>query len=143
MDTENKNNSSFWKLFFIVLTTALVTAVLVLAGLGLYIFKANPFNVQACLISSVLKSAGSSPSEDPAGTPSENNSLEEDRHPLLNESQEKQLEDAGIDVESLPTTISPETESCLVEAVGKERAEEIKAGDTPTTFEIFKSRSCF
>ncbi len=134
MPEANKKKSSFWKNFFIVFTTFILTVILTLGVLGLYIFKANPFNVQACIISSFLNSAGSE-SDAQAET-------KKDKHPLLNTEQEEQLDNAGIDVESLPQTVSPETEKCFIEKLGEDRVKEIKAGDSPTTMEIFKARDC-
>ena len=63
-------------------------------------------------------------------------------NPMLNESQEAVLETFGIDPASLPATITPEQEACFIEAIGADRVEEIKAGDTPTATEIFRGRGC-
>lgn len=82
----------------------------------------------------------------PAATPGAGNreavSESVDRNPMLNESQESALETFGIDPASLPSTISPEQEACFIEAIGADRVEEIKAGDTPTATEIFRGRGC-
>lgn len=147
MNEENQKQGSKLKTFLIILTTFIITVVLVLGGLGLYIYKANPFNVQACLISSFLNSAGgeirdNNPVSPDGSASAESGVNEQDKHPLLNEDQEKQLEEAGIDVESLPQTISPEAEECFIEKLGEERVKEIKEGDSPSSYEIFKTRSC-
>ena len=52
------------------------------------------------------------------------------------------LQKAGIDPNSLPTTITPELEDCLVNAVGQVRAAAIKAGDVPTVTDLFKAKAC-
>ena len=65
-----------------------------------------------------------------------------DKHPLLSSNQEKVLETFGIDPADLPSEISPEQEKCFEEAIGEDRVAEIKAGDTPTFKEFFKSKSC-
>lgn len=65
-----------------------------------------------------------------------------DKNPLLSPSQERTLEQFGIDPASLPSEITPEMEACFEEKLGKERTEEIKAGASPTTADFFKARSC-
>lgn len=65
-----------------------------------------------------------------------------DKHPLLNEEQEKTLEDYGVDVTQLPASVSPGMEACFVEKLGRSRADEIVAGASPSAIEIFKARSC-
>jgi len=42
----------------------------------------------------------------------------------------------------LPTEITPELEDCLINAVGEERAGEIRGGDMPTAINAFKARNC-
>jgi len=61
----------------------------------------------------------------------------------LNADQEQQLQEAGVDVGSLPQEISPEAEKCFEDKLGEDRVEEIKNGATPTTLEIMKAGSCF
>jgi hypothetical protein len=65
-----------------------------------------------------------------------------DKNPLLNETQEKTLEKFGIDPADVPSEISTEQEQCFVDAIGAERVAEIKAGDSPTATEFFKSKNC-
>lgn len=60
----------------------------------------------------------------------------------LSPSQKYFLEKAGIDPASLPSTISPELENCLVETVGEERANQIKGGDVPTITDLLKAKTC-
>jgi hypothetical protein len=64
------------------------------------------------------------------------------RNPLLNEEQAKALEEYGVDVDRLPSSVSPAMEACFVEKLGKERTQEIVAGDSPTAMEVLKSRNC-
>lgn len=66
----------------------------------------------------------------------------EDKHPLLNEVQEKALETIGIDPASVPSSISPEQEQCFVDALGQKRVDEIKAGAAPTPADLFTARNC-
>ena len=63
-------------------------------------------------------------------------------NPLLNSTQEKQLEDLGVDVSQLPTSISPTMQQCLIQAVGQTRADEIVAGSAPSALEVIKARNC-
>lgn len=123
-----------------VFITFILTVILVLGGLGLYIWKANPLNIQACLISGALHSVGDQNSSQDSN---DKQTSDTDKHPLLNADQEKQLEEAGVNVESLPQEISPEAEKCFVDKLGEKRVEEIKNGASPTTFEIMKASSCF
>lgn len=111
------------------------------------IFVFNPFNLRTKIISSVVNSYLSSTIE--GYTPSDNikvvEEIEEksyDKHPLLNEDQEKTLDDYGVDVDQLPSTISPEMKNCFIDKLGEERANEIVAGGSPTSIEILKARSC-
>lgn len=63
-------------------------------------------------------------------------------HPLLNIEQEKLLDGMGIDVEKIPTEITPEMQSCFEQAVGAARAEEIKQGSAIGPLDIMKAKSC-
>ena len=49
---------------------------------------------------------------------------------------------AGIDVGSLPTSISPEMEACFEGVLGKERVEAIKGGSELGPLDVIKGRSC-
>ncbi len=60
----------------------------------------------------------------------------------LSDQQVMMLETAGIDTSALPSTISPETEACLVGVVGDERAAEIRGGSAPSARELFEARAC-
>jgi len=48
----------------------------------------------------------------------------------------------GIDESALPATLSPELEACFVDAIGRERVDAIKAGETPTFVEGAKAVGC-
>jgi len=65
-----------------------------------------------------------------------------DKHSLLNEEQEKLLETIGVDVESLPTQLTPEMEACFIETLGAERVKEIIEGDSPGSMDFFKAKGC-
>lgn len=67
---------------------------------------------------------------------------QEDKNPLLNQSQENNLEAIGIAPESLPSEITPAMQVCFVEKLGAERAQEIADGDSPTAMDYIKAKSC-
>ncbi|KKT22075.1 MAG: hypothetical protein UW06_C0020G0005 [Parcubacteria group bacterium GW2011_GWE1_43_8] len=94
-----------------------------------YLYFVDPFGLKA-LLQPTLPSATNN---EPAGTSGSYN---------LSPSQKLFLEKAGIDANSLPTTITPELEDCLVNAVGEERANQIKAGAVPTVTDLFKAKAC-
>jgi len=66
----------------------------------------------------------------------------EDKHPLLNVSQEQALQNFGIDPKNLPTSLTPSQEECFIEKLGQSRINEIMAGGTPTAFEILNTAGC-
>lgn len=61
---------------------------------------------------------------------------------LLNDEQEKTLENYGVDVSQLPTEISEAMKNCFIEKLGSERAEELVKGATPGPIDIFKAKDC-
>lgn len=65
-----------------------------------------------------------------------------DKHPLLNEQQEKTLENFSIDPAKLPTQITPQMEVCFMEKLGAERVQAIKGGEQPNVIDFFKAKSC-
>lgn len=129
-----------------IVLTFVFTTLLILGGGAWYVYKNNPFNIQACVISSFLKTPDTGTLKDKTidavGTVGDKIDQVKYDHPLLNDTQETMLKSAGIDVETLPATISPETENCFIEALGKENVEEIKAGATPGALDLFKAKSC-
>ena len=75
-------------------------------------------------------------------TSTETPSSQVDKNPALSEKQEKTLETFGIDPASVPSSITPEQESCFIKILGQARVNEIKAGDSPTATEYFKAKGC-
>jgi hypothetical protein len=63
-------------------------------------------------------------------------------HPSLTTKQEDVLKSVGIDPKDIPTEITSEQEKCAIEALGEDRANEIKSGDMPTITEILKLKGC-
>ena len=101
----------------------------------------NPLNSRNKLIGSLLNSYLSNSIE--GYTPATNTATAvKDKHPLLNENQEIMLEDMGVDVSQLPTKITPGIQTCFIEKLGSERAQELVDGATPGVMDILKAREC-
>lgn len=64
-------------------------------------------------------------------------------HPLLSADQEKTLQSLGVNLESLPTSITPIQEQCAVEVLGQDRVNQIRSGATPSITDYFKAKDCF
>ena len=92
----------------------------------------DPFNLRP-LLSTLMSDA-------PAN--SANTTGETDKNPLLDANQERILEAMGVDVENLPTEITPELEACFTEALGAERVKEIMDGTSPSAIDLFKAKGC-
>jgi hypothetical protein len=105
---------------------------------GAYLWFADPFGVRP-IVDALTGNAKDITTEVVGGI--EEKAME-DKHPNLNATQERALEVVGIDPAKVPTTITPEQEACFTEKLGAERVEEIKAGASPGTAEIFKARAC-
>ncbi len=60
----------------------------------------------------------------------------------LSPEQRRTLSKLGIDESRLPSTLTPELEACFVKAIGEERVQAIKAGDSPTVVEGMKAVTC-
>ena len=119
-----KYMKKFFNIFFVILGAIF----LILIIIGLYLFIADPYNIKPLLFGS--------------DTPIETSSPQIGSNPIVNEKKEKALETFGIDPASIPSSITPEQESCFVNIVGQARVNEIKAGDSPTATEYFKARGC-
>lgn len=110
--------------------TALGVLFFVLILIGAYVFIADPLKLKPIFLDSAKEGAPEATVEN------------SDAHPLLSPTQEKALQAVGISPASLPSSITPEQETCFVEMLGKTRVEEIKAGDLPTVTEFLTSKSC-
>lgn len=147
--TDNKKPRAFFKTFLIILVTFFLSSIITLGGLAFYIYKQNPFNIQACLISSFLKASSimdskisDSDSQSSAGTGTTKTVPAQFDHPFLSPEQEVMLENAGIDVSTLPTTLSPEMKACGINALGEDRINEIINGATPSLLDLLRVKSC-
>ena len=143
----NKKPKGFLKIFLIILVTFLLSSVITLGGLALYIYKQNPFNIQACLISSFLNAPSimdSKTSDSQVNTEAGTTKTAPTQfdHPFLSSEQEIMLENAGIDVGALPTTLSPEMKACGIDALGADRINEIINGATPSPLDLLRVKSC-
>jgi hypothetical protein len=123
----------FFTIFFVVLGVIFLLLVVVL------------------LFMYMVQSLGSKPMVIPAGSPTPlreqaapagGEDVVEDKNPMLSPTQEKALETFGIDPASVPSEITPEQEACFVEALGRERVDEIIAGDAPSPIDFFKAKGC-
>ncbi len=146
MTEEAKKSRNFSKTLVVILVTFVFTCLIMSGALIFYIIKANPFNIQACIISSYLgiknqTSFSTTTSETSSGA-GQAPAVKSYDHPLLNDEQEQFLENIGIDVETLPTEISPDMIACFQEELGEERVKEIIGGATPGVLDIVRARPC-
>lgn len=138
---------SFLKYFLFTVVIFFFSSIFTLGGLAYYIYKKNPLNIQACMISSVI-TASLTPDIDnlndssSTGIDATKTSPIQFDHPFLSSEQELSLEKAGIDVGTLPTSLSPEMKACGTEALGAERINEIINGSTPGLLEVVRLKSC-
>lgn len=109
------------KILCIVLTF-FGTIILLAAALFAYLWIKNPLNIREAIFSKKV--------------------IENYDHPLLNEEQEKILNNLGIDTSALPTTVTPEMEKCMVEKLGASRVDAIKKGSPVGTADLLKAKSC-
>lgn len=111
-------------IFFVALGVIFFVLILI----GLYLFIADPYNIKPLIFGS--------------DSSVETSSTQVGSNPAINEKQEKVLETFGIDPSSVPSSFTPEQESCFVEILGQARVDEIKAGGSPTATEYFKAKGC-
>lgn len=114
-------------IFFVTLGVIFSLIIIV----GVYLFVVDPYNIKPLFFGS-----------DTVTTPIKETPVIVDKNPILNEKQEKALETFGIDPASVPSSITPEQESCFVAILGQARVDEIKAGDSPAAVEFFKAKGC-
>lgn len=125
--------------FFVILGVIFFIIILI----GIYLFVADPYNLKPLILGSGTGSStvtqGSSSAADNTPNAAQDSA---DQNPVLNQDQETALQAVGIDPTTVPSTISPEQESCFIDTIGAARVEAIKAGDSPTALEIFAGRNC-
>lgn len=122
-------------IFFVVLGIIFFILIIVLS----YIWIADPFNLKPLLSSSNISPISV------IKIMTGNNEVEIDnidKNPLLTEEQEAQLESIGIEPSDLPSKITLKMEKCFIEKLGEKRTNEIIQGDSPTTMDFLKAKSC-
>lgn len=119
-------------IFFVLL--GIIFFIIILTGL--YVYLADPFH---------LFSLGVSPTSlINVMTGRESVKIDNiDKNPLLTEEQEAQLESWGVDLEKLPSKITPAMETCFVSKLGQERTNQIIGGSAPTPADFLRAQSCF
>jgi len=122
----------FLNIFFVILGIIFFIQIIVLA----YLWFADPFGVRPFI--DMLTADTPAAMESVTST-----SGVVDKNPALSSQQEAALESIGVNPANLPTTITPEMETCFAKKLGTTRVAEIKAGDTPTAAEVFTTRECY
>ena len=102
--------------FFV--TLGVIFFILIL--MGLYFYITDPLNLKPLLF------GGSEYSVEV-----DSSTTIQDKHPVLNESQERVAETLGIDPATLPTELTAEQRACFAETLGEARVAEIVGGDSP------------
>lgn len=119
----------------------------------IFIFVFNPANLRTKLISQGINSflthtlddytpLKTAPDSDSTNPKTDTTNSDKTGHPLLNNEQEKILKTFGVNVDQLPTEISPAMAECFIEKLGATRAEELVNGATPGPLDIFKAKDC-
>lgn len=116
----------------IVLTLSLLLNMVCIGFLGFVYFTYKPY------INLFLKNSSTQVFEDQKSTTTEKES-EKVQIEQLPDDVQKILEEASVKV---PTTITPELETCLRTAVGEDRARAIQAGASPTPTELIQAMNC-
>jgi len=109
----------------------------------IFIFVFNPGDLRTKIISRGINSFLENTLDN--YTPLDNNSSAEQieiDHPLLNDNQEEVLKNLGVNINQLPTEITPSMQECFIEKLGTTRAEELLNGATPGPLDIFKAKDC-
>ncbi len=126
----------------------LVITILVAILALIIVFVFNPFNSRNKLVGSIINSylsskiEGYTPLETGQTVPSADATQVTDKNPLLSADQEQTLEGLGVDVSKLPTEITPSMQSCFIDKLGQERANELVAGATPSAMDLLKAGDC-
>ncbi len=120
-----------------ILAIVVITIIVLIVALFSYVMIKNPFGVGDLIKFSI---SNKELTEEVKQENIEKN--EKYDHPYLNEAQEQEIIDAGIDLEKIPTEISQEQVDCGVEKLGQDRIDEIAGGSQPTSLEIVKLLPC-
>jgi hypothetical protein len=139
------------KHFFTQFFVALGVIFFIIIVIGIYFFITDPYNLKPLIF-------GSSPVPAPAAqqtndTKSTSESTTDTGTPeaapapstggfQLSEAQQQALISLGIDPAAVPSSISPEQETCFVSVLGEARVAEIRAGAVPNAVEFLKAKAC-
>jgi|AntAceMinimDraft_8_1070364.scaffolds.fasta_scaffold03516_8 hypothetical protein len=116
------------KLLAIILILIILILILAIAT-GAYIWIKNPLGLRGVIQNKIVP-----------------NSVEMDEsydHPLFNATQEKQLRDIGLDPVQIPTSITPEQQTCLESKFSPEKIQSMLSGEAPGTLDALKAMICF
>jgi hypothetical protein len=105
-----------------------------------YIWFADPFNIRP-MIEMLTADTGAVVEIDATIPASGDTSV--DKNPALTAEQESALESIGINPANIPSTITPEMETCFITKLGESRVAQIKAGASPSPVEVFTTRDCY
>jgi len=130
----------FFTIFFVTLGVIFVLVIIA----GTFFFIIDPLNLKPLFFgNSTQKTINTQGTSDTnVDTATQPNAGQADKNTALSDAQEKALETFGIDPANVPTSITPEQETCFTSILGAERVAQIKAGDSPTATEYFKAKSC-
>jgi flagellar basal body-associated protein FliL len=118
----------FLKILLIVFITIVV---IIIAGIT-YVMIKNPLGLGTIIKTSIIHS-------DADINITDNSNFD---HPLLNEEQEARIIKSGVDIEKIPTEITPEQQQCGIDKLGEKRILEIAQGAEPSPMEILKLFPC-
>lgn len=104
---------------------------------GIYLFVADPFGIKPFL--SIFGKSISIPKDMSTSTSTQSTT---DKNPSLTPEQEKTLESMGINPATLPTKITPELQTCLIQKLGEARTAELLKSGKPTPMDFLKAGSC-
>ncbi|PIT88479.1 MAG: hypothetical protein COU29_01705 [Candidatus Magasanikbacteria bacterium CG10_big_fil_rev_8_21_14_0_10_36_32] len=119
--------------------------IILLAIVSLIIIVFNPMNLRVKLIGGIINSYLSQNITENSSVVDvnvEKTNVSNDKNPLLNAEQEKTLENLGVNVDLLPTEITPAMQECFLDKLGKERTDELIKGATPGAMDIIQGREC-
>jgi len=131
-----------FKAIFIVIIIMLFTAIATVGVSSYFLWTKNPYNIRTCLTNNFFNASSTTAIKNSA-TKTATSTVEKSNKLLLSSQQENLLQKAGVDINSLPTTISPTMQACFDEKLGVERVKAIKNGAIPNPLEIYKAKSCF
>ena len=120
------------KTFLKVLLIVVITLIVFVTSIFAYVMIKDPFGVGGIIKASVFKQ----------GVEENLEKYKDYDHPLLTEEQETTAIEAGIDLEQIPTEVTPEQLQCGVGKLGQDRVNEIMAGSEPSPLEVMKLLPC-